>query len=410
MTTASPSRTSKTASNESIFVWEGKDKSGRVVQGELRAASAASASANLRRQGVLTTSIKKKKLARTKRISEKDICFFTRQLATMIKAGVPLLQSFDIVARGHANASVSRLLLDVRADVETGTSLAQAFRRYPQYFDALFCNLVNAGEQAGILEELLARLATYKEKTLAIKSKIRGAMFYPLAVLAVAFIVTSVIMIWVVPSFKSVFESFGAELPLPTLVVIWMSDRFVEYWYLLFGGIAIGGALFIRAWKRSPALQATTDRWLLRLPVFGDVVRKAVIARWTRTLSTMFAAGVPLVESLDSVGGASGNAVYLEATQRISSAVRSGTSLTTAMQQTQVFPPMVTQMVAIGEESGALDQMLRKVAEFFEDEVDASVESLASLMEPVIMVFLGGLIGGLVIAMYLPIFKLGSVV
>ena len=410
MTTASPSRTSKTASNESIFVWEGKDKSGRVVQGELRAASAASASANLRRQGVLTTSIKKKKLARTKRISEKDICFFTRQLATMIKAGVPLLQSFDIVARGHANASVSRLLLDVRADVETGTSLAQAFRRYPQYFDALFCNLVNAGEQAGILEELLARLATYKEKTLAIKSKIRGAMFYPLAVLAVAVIVNSVIMIWVVPSFKSVFESFGAELPLPTLVVIWMSDRFVEYWYLLFGGIAIGGALFIRAWKRSPALQATTDRWLLRLPVFGDVVRKAVIARWTRTLSTMFAAGVPLVESLDSVGGASGNAVYLEATQRISSAVRSGTSLTIAMQQTQVFPSMVTQMVAIGEESGALDQMLRKVAEFFEDEVDASVESLASLMEPVIMVFLGGLIGGLVIAMYLPIFKLGSVV
>lgn len=410
MTTASPSRTSKTANNESVFVWEGKDKSGRIVQGELRAASTASASASLRRQGVMTTSIKKKKLARTKSISEKDICFFTRQLATMIKAGVPLLQSFDIVARGHANASVSRLLLDIRGDVETGTSLAQAFRRYPQYFDALFCNLVNAGEQAGILEELLARLATYKEKTLAIKSKIRGAMFYPLAVLAVAFIVTSVIMIWVVPSFKSVFESFGAELPLPTLVVIWMSDRFVEYWYLLFGSIVIGGALFIRAWKRSPALQATTDRWLLRLPVFGDVVRKAVIARWTRTLSTMFAAGVPLVESLDSVGGASGNAVYLEATQRISSAVRSGTSLTIAMQQTQVFPSMVTQMVAIGEESGALDQMLRKVAEFFEDEVDASVESLASLMEPVIMVFLGGLIGGLVIAMYLPIFKLGSVV
>ena len=410
MTTASPSRINKTANNESVFVWEGKDKSGRVVQGELRAPSSASASASLRRQGVMTTSIKKKKLARTKKISEKDICFFTRQLATMIKAGVPLLQAFDIVARGHANASVSRLLLDIRADVETGTSLAQAFRRYPQYFDALFCNLVNAGEQAGILEDLLARLATYKEKTLAIKSKIRGALFYPAAVLAVAFIVTSVIMIWVVPSFKSVFESFGAELPLPTLMVIWMSDRFVEYWYLLFGSIAISGTLFVRTWKRSPALQARTDRWLLRLPVFGDVVRKAVIARWTRTLSTMFAAGVPLVESLDSVGGASGNAVYLEATQRISAAVRSGTSLTMAMQHTQVFPSMVTQMVAIGEESGALDQMLRKVAEFYEDEVDAAVASLASLMEPVIMVFLGGLIGGLVIAMYLPIFKLGSVV
>ena len=410
MTTASPSRTSKTANNESVFVWEGKDKSGRIVQGELRAPSSASASASLRRQGVLTTRIKKKKLAREKRISEKDICFFTRQLATMIKAGVPLLQAFDIVARGHANPSVSRLLLDIRADVETGTSLAQAFRRYPQYFDALFCNLINAGEQAGILEDLLARLATYKEKTLAIKSKIRGALFYPAAVLAVAFIVTSVIMIWVVPSFKSVFESFGAELPLPTLMVIWMSDRFVEYWYLLFGSIAMGATLFIRAWKRSSALQATTDRWLLRLPVFGEVVRKAVIARWTRTLSTMFAAGVPLVESLDSVGGASGNAVYLEATQRISAAVRSGTSLTMAMQHTQVFPSMVTQMVAIGEESGALDQMPRKVAEFFEDEVDAAVASLASLMEPVIMVFLGGLIGGLVIAMYLPIFKLGSVV
>jgi type IV pilus assembly protein PilC len=410
MAIATPSRTSKPANNESVFVWEGKDKSGRVVQGELRAASSASASASLRRQGVLTTRIKKKKIGRTKRISEKDICFFTRQLATMLKAGVPLLQAFDIVARGHANASVSRLLLDIRGDVETGTSLAQAFRRYPQYFDALFCNLVAAGEQAGILEDLLARLATYKEKTLAIKSKIRGALFYPAAVLAVAFIVTSVIMIWVVPSFKSVFESFGAELPLPTLMVIWMSDRFVEYWYLLFGSLAIGGVLFVRTWKHSPALQAATDRLLLRLPVFGEVVRKAVIARWTRTLSTMFAAGVPLVESLDSVGGASGNAVYLDATQRIGAAVRSGTSLTIAMQQTQVFPSMVTQMVAIGEESGALDQMLRKVAEFYEDEVDAAVASLASLMEPVIMVFLGGLIGGLVIAMYLPIFKLGSVV
>jgi type IV pilus assembly protein PilC len=410
MAIATPSRTSKPANNESVFVWEGKDKSGRIVQGELRAVSSASASANLRRQGVLTTRIKKKKIGRAKRISEKDICFFTRQLATMIKAGVPLLQAFDIVARGHANASVSRLLLDIRGDVETGTSLAQAFRRYPQYFDALFCNLVAAGEQAGILEDLLARLATYKEKTLAIKSKIRGALFYPAAVLAVAFIVTSVIMIWVVPSFKSVFESFGAELPLPTLMVIWMSDRFVEYWYLLFGSLTLGGVLFVRTWKHSPALQAATDRLLLRLPVFGEVVRKAVIARWTRTLSTMFAAGVPLVESLDSVGGASGNAVYLDATQRIGAAVRSGTSLTIAMQQTQVFPSMVTQMVAIGEESGALDQMLRKVAEFYEDEVDAAVASLASLMEPVIMVFLGGLIGGLVIAMYLPIFKLGSVV
>jgi type IV pilus assembly protein PilC len=323
---------------------------------------------------------------------------------------VPLLQSFDIVARGHANPAVSRLLLDIRADVETGTSLSQAFKRYPQYFDKLFCNLVNAGEQAGILDDLLARLATYKEKTLALKGKIKSAMFYPAAVLAVAVIVTAVIMIWVVPSFKSVFESFGAELPLPTLFVIWLSDQFVAYWPIVFGGTAISAFLFVRSWKRSASMQAATDRLLLKLPVFGPVIMKAVVARWTRTLATMFSAGVPLVESLDSVGGASGNAVYHEATQKIALSVSSGTSLAVAMQQVQVFPAMATQMAAIGEESGSLDEMLRKVAEFYEEEVDAAVASLSSLMEPIIMVFLGGLIGGLVIAMYLPIFKLGSVV
>jgi type IV pilus assembly protein PilC len=323
---------------------------------------------------------------------------------------VPLLQSFDIVARGHANPAVSRLLLDIRADVETGTSLSQAFKRYPQYFDKLFCNLVNAGEQAGILDDLLARLATYKEKTLALKGKINSAMFYPAAVLAVAVIVTAVIMIWVVPSFKSVFESFGAELPLPTLFVIWLSDQFVAYWPIVFGGTAISAFLFVRSWKRSASMQAATDRLLLKLPVFGPVIMKAVVARWTRTLATMFSAGVPLVESLDSVGGASGNAVYHEATQKIALSVSSGTSLAVAMQQVQVFPAMATQMAAIGEESGSLDEMLRKVAEFYEEEVDAAVASLSSLMEPIIMVFLGGLIGGLVIAMYLPIFKLGSVV
>jgi len=328
----------------------------------------------------------------------------------MMKAGVPLLQSFDIVARGHANPAVTRLLLDIRSDVETGTSLSQAFKRYPQYFDKLFCNLVNAGEQAGILEDLLARLATYKEKTLALKGKIKSAMFYPIAVLAVAVIVTAVIMIWVVPSFKSVFESFGAELPLPTLFVIWLSDQFVTYWPVVFGGTAISAFLFVRSWKHSAAMQTATDRLLLKLPVFGPVIMKAVVARWTRTLATMFSAGVPLVESLDSVGGASGNAVYHEATQKIALSVASGTSLAVAMQQVQVFPAMATQMAAIGEESGSLDEMLRKVAEFYEEEVDAAVASLSSLMEPIIMVFLGGLIGGLVIAMYLPIFKLGSVV
>ena len=394
----------------SIYSWEGKDKNGRVVQGELRAEGTASVSLALRRQGLTAVQIKKKRHIIGKKITAKDICFFTRQLATMLKAGVPLLQAFDIVSRGHANASVSRLLQDIRTDVETGTSLNQAFRRHPKYFDTLFCNLVAAGEQAGILEELLARLATYKEKTLAIKGKIRSALTYPLAILAVAFIVTAVIMIWVVPAFKGVFASFGAELPLPTRVVIWMSDQFVSYWHLFAAILAISSTLFIRAWKKSASMQAATDRLLLRLPIFGIILRKAIIARWTRTLSTMFAAGVPLVESLESVGGAAGNAVYLDATRKITAAVSSGSSLVVAMQNTRVFPSMVTQMVAIGEESGSLDQMLSKVAEFHEDEVDVAVASLSSLMEPVIMVILGVLIGGLVIAMYMPIFQLGSVV
>jgi type IV pilus assembly protein PilC len=400
----------KSRSAEQMFSWQGLDRLQRTTNGEIRADSAPAAKLQLRRQGIQVTTIKKKQLPRSRRITEKDLCVFTRQLATMMKAGVPLLQSFDIVARGHANPAVSRLLLDIRADVETGTSLSQAFKRYPQYFDKLFCNLVNAGEQAGILDDLLARLATYKEKTLALKGKIKSAMFYPAAVLAVAVIVTAVIMIWVVPSFKSVFESFGAELPLPTLFVIWLSDQFVAYWPIVFGGTAISAFLFVRSWKRSASMQAATDRLLLKLPVFGPVIMKAVVARWTRTLATMFSAGVPLVESLDSVGGASGNAVYHEATQKIALSVSSGTSLAVAMQQVQVFPAMATQMAAIGEESGSLDEMLRKVAEFYEEEVDAAVASLSSLMEPIIMVFLGGLIGGLVIAMYLPIFKLGSVV
>jgi type IV pilus assembly protein PilC len=328
----------------------------------------------------------------------------------MMKAGVPLLQSFDIVARGHANPSVAKLIQDIRSDIETGSSLNQAFRKFPLYFDALFCNLVAAGEQAGILEDLLTRLAIYKEKTQAIKGKIKSALFYPVSVLVVAFIVTSVIMIWVVPAFKDVFKSFGADLPAPTLFVMAVSDYFVKYWYLIFG--SIGGALylFFQSWKRSAKVQRTMDKVLLRLPVFGDVIMKATVARWTRTLSTMFAAGVPLVESLDSVGGASGNTIYLDATKKIQAEVSTGTSLTAAMQNANVFPSMVTQMVAIGEESGALDQMLGKVADFYEQEVDDAVESLSSLMEPMIMAILGVLIGGLVVAMYLPIFKLGSVV
>ena len=404
------SSTQTTNPNEFIFLWEAKDKTGRLIQGELRATGIDRVNLLLRRQGLTQISIKKKPSLRQRSIAEKDIAIFARQLATMLKAGVPLLQAFDIVARGHNNPAVSRLLWDVRAQVETGSSLSQSLRRYPAHFDALFCNLIAAGEQAGILDEVLSRLATYKEKTLAIKGKIRAALFYPAAILIVAFIVTAAIMIWVVPAFKNVFESFGAELPLPTQAVIWLSDRFVQYWYLIMGSISLGSMMFVRTWKRSAAMQARTDRLMLRLPLLGEIVRKAIIARWTRTLSTMFSAGVPLVESLESVGGASGNVVYVEATRRISTSVKSGTSLTMAMQNTQIFPPMVTQMVAIGEESGALDQMLHKVAEFYEDEVDVAVASLSSLMEPIIMVILGGLIGGLVVAMYLPIFKLGSVV
>ena len=395
---------------ETLFTWEGKDKNGKAVQGELRALSPSSIAATLRRQGISAVQIKKKKFTRGKKISDKDICFFTRQLSTMLKAGVPLLQSFDIISQGNANPAFSKLLQEIRADIETGSSLHSAFKRHPDYFDALYCNLIAAGEQAGILEEILTRLALYKEKTLAVKRKIRSAMIYPLAILGVAVIVTTVIMIWVIPAFKDVFASFGAELPLPTQIVIWLSDMFVRYWYWVAAALIISSLLFIRAWKRSPSMQISTDKLLLKLPLFGSVIRKAIIARWTRTLSTMFAAGVPLVESLDSVGGASGNAVYIEATRKISAAVSSGSSLVSAMQTTKAFPAMVTQMVAIGEESGALDQMLTKVAEFHEEEVDNAVASLSSLMEPVIMVILGVVIGGLVIAMYLPIFQLGSVV
>jgi type IV pilus assembly protein PilC len=409
MATSLPSRGGAQI-KESIYAWEGKDKSGKTVRGELRAGGEAIVNVTLRRQGVLVTKVKKKVYRSGKKITDKDIALFTRQLATMMKAGVPLLQSFEIVGKGHANPSMSKLIMDLRGDIETGTSLNNAFRKYPLYFDPLFCNLVGAGEQAGILEELLTRLAIYKEKTIAIKAKIKSALMYPVSILAIAFIVTAVIMIWVVPAFKQVFESFGANLPTPTLVVMAISDFFVTWWYLIFGGLFGTLYFFFQSWRRSVKMQQTMDRLLLKAPIFGPVVRKATIARWTRTLATMFAAGVPLVEALDSVGGAAGNAVYLDATRKIQTEVSSGTSLTVAMQNANVFPPMVTQMVAIGEESGALDAMLGKVADFFEDEVDEAVAGLSSLMEPIIMVVLGVIIGGLVVAMYLPIFKLGSVV
>jgi type IV pilus assembly protein PilC len=344
------------------------------------------------------------------KVTEKDIALFTRQLATMMKAGVPLLQSFDIVSKGAASPAVAKLLTDIKTDVETGSSLASAFRKFPLHFDALYCNLVQAGEQAGILESLLDRLANYKEKILAIKSKIKAALFYPIAIIAVAFIITAVIMIFVIPAFKEVFTNFGADLPAPTLLVMAISDWFVGNWYIVFP--VLGGAIygFLESWKRSTAVQIFMDRFMLRLPVFGDLVKKSAIARWTRTLSTMFAAGVPLVEALDSVGGAAGNYIYAQATRQVKQEVSTGTSLTIAMQNSSVFPNMVVQMVSIGEETGSLDAMLGKVADFYEQEVDDAVEALSSLMEPMIMVVLGTLIGGMVIAMYLPIFKMGQAV
>jgi len=402
--------TAATKIAEFVFEWEGRDRNGKQVRGETRAAGENQVKASLRRQGVNPTKIKRRRMRSGAKIRPKDIAIFTRQLATMMKAGVPLLQAFDIVGRGNTNASVTKLLNDIRTDVETGTSLSAAFRKYPLYFDNLYCNLVEAGEAAGILEGLLDRLAVYMEKTEAIKSKIKSALMYPIAVVVVAFVVVSVIMIFVIPAFKEVFTSFGADLPAPTLFVIGMSEIFVKWWWLIFGALGGGLYFFLQAWKRNEKVQSFMDRLLLKMPLFGDLVYKSVIARWTRTLATMFAAGVPLVEALDSVGGASGNSVYEAATQKIQQEVSTGTSLTVAMTNTNVFPSMVLQMCAIGEESGSIDHMLSKAADFYEAEVDDMVAGLSSLMEPMIIVFLGGIIGGIVVAMYLPIFKLGSVV
>ena len=400
----------KAGPKEFTFSYEGRDKAGKTVRGEMRATGENMVQAALRRQGVTVSKVKKAKRGGGGSVTEKDVALFTRQMATMMKAGVPLLQAFDIVGKGATNPAVARLLGDIKMEVETGSSLAQAFRKYPLHFDALYCNLVGAGEAAGILESLLDRLAIYKEKTLAIKSKIKSALFYPVSIIVVAIVITAVIMIFVIPAFKSVFSSFGADLPTPTLVVMAISDWFVANWYIIFP--AMGGAVygFMEAWKRSLAVQIFMDKLSLKMPIFGSLLRKAAIARWTRTLSTMFAAGVPLVEALDSVGGASGNYVYLQATIKIKAEVSTGTSLTVAMQNAEVFPPMVIQMCMIGEETGALDAMLSKVADFFEAEVDEAVEALSSLMEPIIMVVLGTLIGGMVVAMYLPIFKLGGAV
>jgi len=395
------------------FQWEGVDKKGKKIKGEMDAASVAFVNAMLRRQGISPVRVKKRAAAlfsTKKKITPKDVSIFTRQLATMVSAGIPLAQAFEIVGKGHENPSMRGLINAVKTDIESGTSMTDSLSKHPLYFDELYCNLVRAGEAAGILDAILDKLAIYKEKIESIKSKIKSALFYPTAVIVVAFLITSVLMIFVIPQFESLFKGFGADLPAFTKLVIDISDVFKSYWWAIFGTI-IGSVMFLSySYKRSMKMQHTMDRLLLHLPIIGEIVRKATIARFTRTLATMFAAGVPLVEALDSVAGASGNRVYFDATMDIKAEVTTGTQLQAAMAATELFPNMVVQMVAIGEESGELDSMLNKVADIYEQEVDDAVAGLSSLLEPIIMAFLGVVIGGLVVAMYLPIFKLAATV
>jgi type IV pilus assembly protein PilC len=398
----------------SMFAWEGVDRQGKKVKGEMTGQNDALIKAQLRRQGVNPLKVKKKSApmfgSGGGTITTKDITVFSRQLATMMSSGVPLVQSFEIVGRGHENKAMQELIMSIKGDVEAGGALNEALGKHPKYFNELFVNLVTAGEQAGILEDILHKLATYMEKTEALKSKIKGAMFYPLAVVVVAFIITCILMIFVIPQFQDLFSGFGADLPALTMVVINMSKWFQANWYFLIGGI-IGTVMFlIQAHSRSVKFAHFVDRLLLKIPVLGDILNKSAIARFARTLSTMFAAGTPLVEAMTSVAGACGNIVYYEAVMKMRDEVSTGTQVQAAMRDTNIFPNMVIQMVAIGEESGALDQMLGKVADWYEQEVDDAVDSLTSLLEPIIMAVLGVLIGGLVIAMYLPIFKMGQVV
>lgn len=397
------------AHKQVTFTWEGVDRSGKEMQGEMKSVNTTMVTALLRRQGIKTTKVKRARRISTK-VTEEEVTLLTRQLSTMLRAGVPMLQAFDIVGQGHNNPAAAKLLLTIRADIETGSSLKQAFSKHPQHFDKLFCNLIGAGEAAGILDTLLDRLATYKEKTLALKSKIKSALFYPISIIVIAFVITAVIMIFVIPAFKGIFADFGAELPAITKIVINISDVFVRWWWLIFGGMYAALHGFFTLWRKEEKVQRFMDKLTLRLPVFGSLIKKAVISRWCRTLSTMFSAGVPIVESLDSVAGAAGNFVFFDATRVIQREISTGNSLYLTMQNSKVFPKMVLQMVAIGEESGTIDQMLNKVADFYEREVDDAVEGLSSLMEPVIMVVLGALIGGMVVAMYLPIFQMGQVV
>ncbi len=396
------------------FLWEGKDKSGKPAKGVFIAKSDTVAKAELRKQGYRVTKIKPKPKPLFKRgprpITSGDIAVFSRQLATMLKAGVPLVQSFDIVGKGHENPSMQELLLSIKADVEAGDRLAEALNRRPLYFDELFCNLVEAGEQAGVLETLLDKIATYKEKSESMKKKIKKAMTYPIAVVVVAFIVTAILLIFVVPVFADLFKSFGADLPAFTKLVVAMSEWMQAYWYYVVGGVVAFVYVFGYFKKRSRPFNHFLDRMLLKVPIVGMIMHKSAIARFARTLSTMSAAGVPLVEALESVAGACGNIIYSEAVMKMREEIATGQRLQFAMSQTDLFPNMVQQMVSIGEESGSIDAMLAKVADFYEEEVDNLVDNLSSLMEPIIMVVLGTLVGGLVVAMYLPIFKMGSAI
>lgn len=399
---------------QAIYLWEGLDRRGNRAKGEIEATSLEHAKARLRQMGnnPLKVKAKPKPLfgGGGKSINSRDIAIFSRQLATMISSGVPLVQAFEIIGRGHEKMRMREMLLAVKTDVEGGMSLANSLRKHPMQFDDLTCNLVHAGEQAGILESLLDKIAVYKEKTEQIKGKIKKAMFYPVAVLVVAFIITAILLIFVIPQFADMFKGFGADLPALTKMVVSLSDIFIQWWWAIFGGIALLVWGLIQMKKRSSAFNEGLQRLSLKLPVIGNILHKAAIARYSRTLSTMFAAGVPLVEAMDSVAGAVGNVIYGKAVLQIRDEVSTGQALNLAMTDAGVFPNMVCQMVAIGEEAGSIDTMLSKVADFYEEEVDNAVDAMSSLMEPLIMAFLGVIIGGLVVAMYLPIFKMASVV
>ncbi len=404
----------KVVRDKIYFIYEGTDKKGARVKGEIEGLSAELVKAGLRKQGINATRVRKKPKPLFSggkgKIKAKDIAIFARQLATMMTAGVPLVQSFEIVGRGHENPAMQDLILAVKADVEGGSNLSQALAKKPQHFDDLFVNLVEAGEQSGTLESLLDKIATYKEKTEELKAKIKKALFYPIAVMVVAFVVTAILLIFVVPQFEELFQGFGADLPVFTQFVINLSESFQKYWFIIFGGIAGTIAAFFNLKQKSEKFRYFLDKFTLKAPVFGDIMSKASIARFARTLSTMFAAGVPMVEAMDSVAGASGNAIFSEAILKMKEETSTGEQLQSSMRRTNLFPNMVVQMVAIGEESGALDSMLGKVADFYEAEVDNAVDALSSLMEPLIMAFLGVVVGGLVVAMYLPIFQMGNVV